>query len=772
MSDVAKYFNGVTFDAGDVEIPLTLDTDWIITAGDRPNINVATCLASDFNRLSTWTGSINFYFTSDPNGDDDDGDGGDPDVTLLGITVVDVQVGRVGILKGNDSTQIVDFKVSFADVRHQLVPPRGGVLILGDVNQEPFTGPVQNGAPTLVSNTELIHDCLEATGQDYELGDGDFDSFPPMRKLQWFGARAPEELSKLLQWIGGVLYVTSDGSLGVDLLGSGQGAPEIDPDDMLANVQLPVIDRRGKTVVFISAPTAAQMVYDSTSNAGNSDSPPNWDFVARDTDGSWQTLDNNSILSGLDPEEEIANGFSDVPDQYVAQLESDVYHCIQLDTDDYDPLYASLLKQVARSDGFMDDISATATIARRNSQDGSWANTTQDVNLQVTHVYGGVNVLRFADRLGKVSPSPTLDPDGNFQAIQANDITINFATEAAADTGNGKGYFACGFSSANLGDGSLGDTFGGGGPQPLAQDQVTSALQGGDDIVVLHSPALRLRRVNGQKTPDGDNFQDLQDQCQQLAAQVLAGSGAPPQMIVARGFYEAELSGVVSEIRYSQKDATTTIRVNSWFAPATAYQVDPGVARQLATARTLAGGGQPTGEAHPNQAVTLPSRTALGESGASQPLHTVGATAPAIPQRYDVAVQITDTEAGTGIYDCKYTDVPLSPSVSSGVSIQFANDAASQGIAVNIAENGGGVAGSHAIPLETVLFGTRGPVDPTTNKTIVWLDYDPKAYRSFQYIADPSGSGNMLFQGSTKLQIAATDPSWLTLLTFEACPTD
>jgi hypothetical protein len=243
-------------------------------------------------------------------------------------------------------------------------------------------------------------------------------------------------------------------------------------------------------------------------------------------------------------------------------------------------------------------------------------------------------------------------------------------------------------------------------------------------------------------------------------------------MIVARGFYEAELSGVVSEIRYSQKDATTTIRVNSWFAPATAYQVDPGVARQLATARTLAGGGQPTGEAHPNQAVTLPSRTALGESGASQPLHTVGATAPAIPQRYDVAVQITDTEAGTGIYDCKYTDVPLSPSVSSGVSIQFANDAASQGIAVNIAENGGGVAGSHAIPLETVLFGTRGPVDPTTNKTIVWLDYDPKAYRSFQYIADPSGSGNMLFQGSTKLQIAATDPSWLTLLTFEACPTD
>jgi hypothetical protein len=64
----------------------------------------------------------------------------------------------------------------------------------------------QDGSvPDLTDTYDLLDACLLATGQDYNISDTiKGDVLPPMRNLQWFGARAPEELSRILQWIGGV----------------------------------------------------------------------------------------------------------------------------------------------------------------------------------------------------------------------------------------------------------------------------------------------------------------------------------------------------------------------------------------------------------------------------------------------------------------------------------------------------------------------------------------------------------------------------------------
>ena len=105
-----------------------------------------------------------------------------------------------------------------------------------------------------MSNGWLVRRCLEAMGILTETAITDtIEGTTPLTKLQWKGARAPEELGKILQAINCVFSVTGAGTFKVQRVG--EGARRVIPIEQRGyEVASPGIDRRGRIVLFCSAP--------------------------------------------------------------------------------------------------------------------------------------------------------------------------------------------------------------------------------------------------------------------------------------------------------------------------------------------------------------------------------------------------------------------------------------------------------------------------------------------------------------------------------------
>ncbi len=562
-------FNIITFtvtgghvdDNGGPTLTLKLDGEWVISCGLEPNINRAIVPFTEFDKLPAGPsgggpnpdqiGTINFYYSADP------AKGGKPDYSIQNVRIVDVAANLVAECKatpaGKSTLRIAEYVLFFADFREKIVPPRGGRLLDGPLNigSDDINYPTPLASPH--DNQDLAHRCLKAMGLDNEVPDA-VKSFHPLMNLQWHGAHAPTELAKILEHCNAVFAPQSSGEGLVFTTGSGD-LPSVSQDRKEYQLTLPGIDRRGKTVIFSSAPTAVCDTYqlsgvDHTTGGSN---PLIYMCKSAGPSGAWGPM-------GPSQASNIQNHSPYPPDAYRA---------LQINPDTFDPRLRPVLRRVFSSDSVPNRsaLTVSATIATQDLG-GAWNNST-DTNIDVTHVYEG-NIIVLAQRLGKVSTPDTGNVDGQFEEIDSGPlVTVTVESTAPCPSNNVllvREFFYSGWRR-DAGTGT---------PTQLSDDEVNNALADpGQDVVIIHRPEMRLvRNQTGasditQKYSSGetDNKADLTTRCQQLADRYLRGSGSPAVEIAAKGFLSAEVNGKVAEIRIDQDRCRTVFKVQTWWIP-------------------------------------------------------------------------------------------------------------------------------------------------------------------------------------------------------------
>jgi hypothetical protein len=544
-------------DATPVRIFLKADGEFVWSCGLEPNVNRFLVPFTEFDKLAgkpDRTGTLNFWYSSDPNA----AAGSKPDFTLKQMRVIDVAANQVGECKetpgGNSTFRVVEYVLFIADFRESIVPPRGGRLLDGILNAGSDDVLYPTPLATPVNNQQLAMRCLTAMGLDPNDVDNGLTTFPPLRNLQWHGAHAPTELAKVLEHTNSVLAPQTSGKASVVPVGKGD-LPNVPQDRKEYQIKLPGIDRRGKTVIFSSAPTAAVDTYQFSGidQTFGGSSPMVW--VKQQGDSSYAQLGN--IVTNI---------------QNHSAYPPDAYRAIQIQPSQFDPRVQPILRRALSSDTTpkRSAIRVEATIAVQ-ALNGAWSN--QDTIVPVTHILEG-NVICLAQRVGQVSVANTGDGDGNFQEVPSSgfgSLSVKITMEAVAPSPSNpmlmvREFFYSGWRR-DVGSGS---------PTRLSDDEVNSALADPpQDLVIIHRPEMRLvRDQTAASNPaikyssgEADNSLDLNSRCQQLADRYLRGSGNPAQEIAAKGFLQAELNGRLAEIRIDQAACRTVFKVMTWWLP-------------------------------------------------------------------------------------------------------------------------------------------------------------------------------------------------------------
>jgi phage-related protein len=587
-----------------------------------PNVNSGRVPYTEFYKAADRFGRlgvVELWFTADPRV----GEGGasTPDASLDGVRLVNYEPLQVGTVQGEPAPRVIELRLFFADFRCDFAPPRGGRLIRGKVNPlPPPIDPATKKPREPESNVDLIETCLNALNVDYEIDEDRvtvLSKVPPAHDLEWYGSHAGEELKKLLEYVGAVAYPTSYGALSIDMLGDGD-VPAIPAAQALPEIRLPGVDRRGKTVVFTSIPKTAMRTF-TNDDDGEGGGLPKLRFVAQDPNDhdKWVKL---ATLAGVASDDAVATalnkGFKDVKDAKVkARLLDQAFRCIQFDPDDKEAPQGTVLRQAFRLAPDLHPIEVRAYAATL-TPDGLWKDPDDPIPVVVQHLFADVGVIVLNRRLVTVGDDATGNPDAVASPIDlAQDLSLRLTVQddepdpAGAAGARRPKYFACGFVK-NAGNAGL---------EKLTHEQAAAALESGDaDTVIIDDPTLVLVSEEGGEDDPTDNRTELEDRCKALALRYLAGSGDEYRILRAAGFVPGELSGRVAEVRYNQRELTTTFKVNSWFRPREAVTQD--------RLKEIAAG--PGGGAYPKQAATESPRLAAGMSGSVQPAVPVHAPGP------------------------------------------------------------------------------------------------------------------------------------------------
>lgn len=255
-------------------IVLKLDNPWVIAPGVEPTINPAEVPWFEYDKLGTdptvHRGEISFWSNDRPprqadwEMDPEEEEAREPDVTLQAWRIVSVEPVQIGVDATTMRRRVLKYRLHFADQREQFTAPRGGLLCVGKVNEKgakPDTLLSFAGAVRLCLDTMGILDRTDiatATVQDLSQPTGTrtvstLDVIDPPKELQWDAAHAPTELGKLLDDGGLFFHVRANGWFAIDRMGSGS-PPQIPDGLALPEVKIPFFDRRGKVVIFSSAP--------------------------------------------------------------------------------------------------------------------------------------------------------------------------------------------------------------------------------------------------------------------------------------------------------------------------------------------------------------------------------------------------------------------------------------------------------------------------------------------------------------------------------------
>jgi hypothetical protein len=741
---IEKRVNFVTFDPVDdngdpagERIFLKLDADWVVTGGIEPNVNSAVVPWTEFDKIKdnlTQRGRISFWSNSDPRVGAEQ-----PDHFIPENKVVDIDAVEVRQPHGQGAARVTEYRLYFADIREIFVAPRGGILNAGVVNPEPANGAI------LKQNSELIQDCLTAMGIPFGGGiDPGVDDLQPIRKLDWSGNHAPTELAKILAHCSAVYCMDENGSHRIWQIGNGP-TPNIPSSDLLDTLTVPGLDRRGKTVIITSAPTA---ITHTISADGAAVAAQYWQFVAQDSKGKWQRIDDgsNNLVTG-DPAQMIRDGTAPLG------LRKQMYYCLRLDPEANDPALSRVLRSSIDKDGVIKDIVVEANIAVFVAV-GTWANGT--ARLRVRMLDQEHNVIQLDERLGKIDPA-LAGPDGrvnnaedHFAELEDGDVKIEYSVEAWDKEKNRKEFFNAGFQLDA-----------GGGITDLDAGAVELAINGGgEDVTIYPVPQLRLVRMDDE-TPGSEAARPaLVDEARGIAKGLLAGSGQPFEIRVARGFVPGVCSGYVSEIRYSQQQLTTTFKLNTWWTPIGALKKE-----DLNTPDAA--------EAIPQQQRTSSGKLQLGESSSAQPSIPAGATLQVEPRRREVCVVPERAEGGRGIYSGFTLSQKLNVTAGSDLSLNTLVEkfGGEKVLIVNALELGqpDTFKPKHVVPIGVPIDGFFCNKGAGDQRQIVLVFYDPLAFRAFRIADDPSDSKKRMFQGAHVTAEVATEEDWVTIFPIKVC---
>lgn len=525
-----------TTPAGGVAVYLDVRGGWSATPGLRPDVNTATVLPSEYAKLpqpiSNVRGTIHFEWSSG---------GVDQGVTLHNVELLAAVPVTEGRRPGQATAEIVEWELHFADARHAYAEPRGGRLFLGTVNPEPA-----RPADTLAPNSELLDACTLAMGGFASAVPANVDAVAPARDLQWDGAHAPTELSKLLQHVGAVFCPHSSGLGTVQIPNAGLD-PTFPAGTVVSDLPAGGGDRRPSTLALISAPTAVTLTF--THEAGAD--APGWTFVAQDANGFWLPLSEHPDLSA-DPAADVRNGFKDVPEARRDLLAKQAFRVIRMDPDAVPARHAPILGEVYFADGSQGEPHLRHTLARQIGTGGEprWRNVADSV-VYPAAINQEHNLLVFAERLGRVEADDVEDLDANFEAITAADLRPTYTVESYNTQDNRRELYGAAYGVNALGG------------VTASAASVESLTTGWRPDVAIHCcPELRLIRVNGTDA----NLADCNSRAAQLAA-ALAPAIGTPRTVVLKGLHPVELSGRISGVRWSPRDGRTLVEIDGYATP-------------------------------------------------------------------------------------------------------------------------------------------------------------------------------------------------------------
>jgi hypothetical protein len=632
--NIVRFAPNAPAGGGDAAPPIVVvfEGDFVWSAGLRPNINVAKSPYTEVAKLNgnfKQTGTLEFFFSSGPSDD-----GASPDVSIPGIMIVDAIPSLIGVPAGSEDSgsQVIEWAIHFADQRWGYTSPRGGRLRWGVVNP----ANIQPADPADVSGgnspngtfgnplpiRELMGRCLSAMNVTNAAIDA-VDDIDPPRNLQWHGNHAPTELEKLLNYCGAVFCPQFDGSVVITFPGTGD--PPSPNGPVIGTFPLGDLDHRGEIVVFSSAPTAKISTLDIKGINSNT-----WEYVVQDIDKTWRTLgENPAILSGFDPVKLIQQNFAQLTkpgapaasdgNNYAHQLKSQLYHCIRLNVAKYPPSLQPILHQRLESPSSPAGSPQTSApagaqipthprvMAKIAVQPKTFdlpynATTYQDCN---AHLHANDAVLVCHARLGKMSGAPNSagDFDALFAPLADGDLVARISQETL-DAQLQPVYYEVGFQN----DGQ-------GGVIKLSDSDTLNAMDAPDvDTIFVARPDFQWLNVDGADV----NKTDLDASAQALAPAYLADSSVQAQEIHVVGFAgDVHLSGVVSEIRFNQREVKTVICMNNWWRSTSIHLKT--WRQKLAHGNGASGAGDDAADAYPQQPSQQTQRTQLGLSGSTQP---------------------------------------------------------------------------------------------------------------------------------------------------------
>lgn len=547
--------NHVTFlpDGGSGRLRLTLDGEWTIRGGLAPELNTAVVPYGELAKLPTpvglTRGVVEFWWSADIGA-------GDPDVRLDGWWLVDVSPETVGRGPGDVADSVQAYRLAFADHRHAFVPPRGARLFDGELNPDP---PIQGQAA--LPNSELIRRALEAMNYvgappiPPGVIPASVDAVPPMRGVVWDGEHAPTALDRLLGHVVHVYVPQADGTGRIVRPNTGL-LPVIPPDRLASAVVASSIDRRPTKVVVTSAPTAVVRTFEQGFYGAAGEL---WQFVVQDhaDEMRWKPL--GAVLGGTQAQANFRQGLPNVPAEWRDHYMRQAYRCIRLDPARFPPRECSILREALRSsDGTPGGPPRLKLqVALQDLSAGTWVN--REATLSPRSIVDGEGVMVFDEYLGTVDPVPPTQERPDlvpwFVAAPAASLQPTFSVEDWSQARGQKRYAAWGYTRQA---GSLVPMDGGqiDGPNAAAH------LRGyRPDTCIYSAPELRVV-VYGDT--DGGNAAAMAEAAGQYAAELLADAGVARQDAVVKGFLAVDLSGRVSRISYSQRDASTSIEVDGW----------------------------------------------------------------------------------------------------------------------------------------------------------------------------------------------------------------
>lgn len=592
-------------------IELDVRGDIVRAAGIRPDTFAAEVVYGEYDKVKAMidtTGTVELWFGHAPGDLDEFNAPVNADVQLFKWRIVDaegtelaVPVGAAGQPLAGGKPSYVKYRLILADVRERMQPPRGGFLMYGEINKEPFDdvrGLDANGNP-LMSNKELVDACLEALGQGRN-APMTLTASKPLTNLSWMGNVAINELGRILDELGHTLIVRMDGTLRVVRIGDDAHIEfPSDPQRIVGTFEQPRVSRRGKVVVFTSFPTPVTDTRTTRGHTEESKFTGDWEFVVPDGEGGWVSIDDDPIVSKYGVQELIRENFDVVPPisrQDRRRLEPYLLHCIRLNSDRYGDQRP--YRAVITHNGLLTDLSIAARIAIRMNN-GLWINTPSVTGESLTPVtfYDHGRVIQVHQRIGKLMDDEAwMGPNAGFVMIDPGDLRIYITYEVhqydPARVRRLPEFFYCAFQYV------------GGKVVKLGSGDALAALKGSEaDRIVISRPDLRLWRADGVD----QNATELEDLCEFQAPEFLVGSDNPAKEHLITGFYKAELSSRVNRIVYAVSDMTTRISEMTWWAP-----------REIAV-RNLEDKGYLAGSAYPSQPREQDRRMALGAPGSTQP---------------------------------------------------------------------------------------------------------------------------------------------------------